>query len=68
MTPVHVSQYFGNKNASLKLGCNTLFLLNVFSHLTIGVILSDYTQLSLYRAMKLFPTLGGFYSRIAINN
>jgi CII-binding regulator of phage lambda lysogenization HflD len=31
ITPNHVSQYLGNKNANLKSGCKTLFRLTVNS-------------------------------------
>jgi len=55
-TPSQVNQYLGNKKDNLKLGCNTLFLLNVFSHLTFYLTMLDYTQVSLFWAMKLFTT------------
>ncbi len=46
-TPNQVSQYLGNKNDSLKFGCNTLFLLTI--RVALGYVLAgaDYTQVSL---------------------
>lgn len=67
LTPNHVNQYFGNKKESLKFGCKTLFLLNVSSQMEFILTSLDYTQVSLYWAMKLFTTLTYFYSRIAAN-